>query len=114
MSIATASPLVIQEVKKPQTQVFPPHIVALCAEGKKVQDRIAADKKRLDTLKEQIGTILDNMGVREATNASGLLIAVRTHGNPRKFDQAAFKVEHPALMEAFTRNMPWDSVSFKG
>jgi len=88
-------------------------MVTLATEGAILKARIAADTKRMETLKDTFeGWFLTN-DTREATNAAGRVVAVRTHGDPVKLDQKMLKEKFPHEADLCTHAQPWDSVSFK-
>ena len=93
--------------------VLPPNMVTLAIEGLELKNRMAADKKRMDTLKDTFEAFFIVNGTREATNAAGKVVAVRTHADPVKLDQKMLKAEFPTEFALCNTVQPWDSVSFK-
>lgn len=94
--------------------VLSPAMVAKANRGKLLKDRQAADKKELDGLKTEFEALFVAANTREAVNASGKVVAIRTHGNPHRLNQGMLKAAHPALIAEFTFAAPWDSVDYPG
>jgi len=112
MSIAQVVQIEQAETNGPPV-TLPPNMVTLALEGKIVKDRMAADKKRMDTLKDTFDTWFVANNTREATNAAGRVVAVRTHADPVKLDQKMIAKEFPVEFALCQTVQPWDSVSFR-
>lgn len=94
--------------------VLSPAMVAKANRGKLLKERQAADKKELEGLKIEFEALFVAANTREAVNASGKIVAIRTHGNPHRLNQGKLKAAHPAIVAEFTEASPWDSVDYPG
>lgn len=88
--------------RKPAPKVRPNH-----AEIPKVAaQRFAAARKAIEewttVLKEARAEIEDAMADNENGDLDGVTVLVWKHGKRRSFNQAAFKKDHPNLVEEYT------------
>ena len=97
----------------PSQAVLPPAMVTKAKRGAELQAILKSAKDELDGLKSDFEAFFLLNDTHDAYNAGGKIVAIRTHGEPRRLNLGMLKAAHPAIVEEFTFAEPWDSVSFK-
>lgn len=97
---------------RPQTIRLTPQMVARARRGAELKAIIAAAEAELKPIDQEFTDLFEASGIREATNASGKVVATYNHGNGNPFHEKEFKAAHPALALEFSWERPWDKPAY--